>query len=113
LTPIDGGFELSIVVDGTDRVPVALEFWFRPGGELIVGEGGELVAANGTTFLAGGSAKYRLDNSSSRGWTIGPGRSDHRWANLRGAEPPIDGAVPLTIAGFTPFRQRLRLVATA
>lgn len=125
LTPIEGGFEISIGIDGTDRVPVALEFWFRPGGELIAGEGGELVAANGTTFLVGGSAKYRLGNSGQVGptgpgssagpgsWTIGPGRADHRWANLRGAEPPIEGAVPLTIAGFTPFRHRLRLVASA
>jgi hypothetical protein len=110
LMPIEGGFELEIAIDGTDRVPVALEFWFRPGGQLVAGEGGELDAVNGTTFLVGGTAKYRLDKST---WTIGPGRAEHRWANLRGAEPPIENAVPLTLAGFTPFRHRLRMVASS
>lgn len=106
LTPIAGGFELAVAIDGTDRVPVALEFWFRPGGELAAA-GGELVAANGTTFLVGGNAKYRQGQAT---WIIGPGRAEHRWANLRGAEPPIENGTPLTLAGFTPFRHRLRLV---
>jgi len=110
LTPLERGFELEVVIEGTERVPVALEFWFRPGGEIVAGPDGQLVVANGTTFLAGGSAKYRLNKAD---WTIGPGRADHRWANLRGAEPPIENAIPLSLSGFTPFRQRLRMVAAS
>lgn len=110
LTPIEGGFELAIAIDGTERVPVGLEFWFRPGGELVAGPGGELARANGTTFLVGGSARYQLGQSS---WTIGPGLAEHRWASLRGAEPPIENAIPLTLAGFTPFRRQVKVVATA
>ena len=109
LTEIDHGFEMTVTAKGTDRVPMVIEFWFRPGGQLTTATGGELVTANGSTFLATGTAEYVVGRSKI---SIGPGRAEHRWAQLRGAEAPIAEAVPLTIAGFTPFTHQLRIVAT-
>ena len=110
LTPVERGFEMVIQVEGTDRVPVALEFWFRPGGEFQSIAEGQLVAANGSTFLVSGEARYRIGEA---GWIFGPGIAEHRWASLRGAEPPLENAQVVTLAGFTPFRHRLKLVAMA
>jgi len=108
LTPTDNGFELEVRVEGTDRVPVALEFWFRPGGEFQAIANGQIEAANGTNFLLTGEAQYRIGEA---GWKLGPGIAEHRWANLRGADPPLENARPLTLTGFTPFYHRLKLAA--
>lgn len=101
---IRNGFEIKFEAGGTDRVPVVVEFLFRSEGVLQT-EGG-IVEANGTSFLTSGFARYRSGKDSL---TIGPGRADHRWANLRGADPPVPGLVPLTLSGFTPFRHTVRV----
>ena len=108
LTPIERGFELEVRVEGTDRVPVALELWFRPGGELKPSPSGRLLEANGSNFLTAGEAHYKV---SEAGWVVGPGTDGHRWASLRGAEPPLENARPVTITGFTPYHHRFKLVA--
>jgi hypothetical protein len=105
------GLELSIDIQGTERIPIVVECWFRPGGKLQPGkDGAVLTEANGTTFLDSGTAEYQVEGSTLR---VGPGRADHRWAQLRGAEPPLTGAIPLTLAGWTPFTHRLRIVAAS
>jgi hypothetical protein len=102
------GIEVVMDIEGTERVPIVLECWFRPGGKLQPSrDGAELIGANGTTFLQSGTAEYRVGESALR---IGPGRADHRWAQLRGAEPPLAGSLPLTLTGWTPFSHRLRIV---
>ena len=112
VTGADGrGLELSIDIQGTERVPIVVECWFRPGGKLQAGkDGAVLTEANGTTFLVSGTAEYQVGESTLR---IGPGRAEHRWAQLRGAEPPLTGLIPLTLAGWTPFTHRLRIVAAS
>ena len=105
------GVEVAIEIEGTERVPIVLECWFRSGGQLQPAQdGAELIETNGTTFLHSGTAEYRVGESTLR---IGPGRADHRWAQLRGAEPPLPGALPLTLAGWTPFSHRLQIVAAS
>jgi len=105
------GLELSIDIQGTERIPIVVECWFRPGGKLHPGkDGAVLTEANGTTFLVSGTAEYQVGGSTLR---VGPGRADHRWAQLRGAEPPLTGAIPLTLAGWTPFTHRLRIVGAS
>ena len=98
--------KLSVTSSGTDKVPVVIEFWFRPGGTLSAEKDGEIIEVNGTTFLASGFARYQVGADSL---LIGPGKAEHRWANLRGAEAPVAGAIPLTIAGFTPFTQTIKI----
>ncbi|MFZ4628691.1 MAG: hypothetical protein ACOYNR_10230 [Blastocatellia bacterium] len=112
VTGADGrGLELSIDIQGTERIPIVVECWFRPGGKLQAGkDGAVLTAANGTTFLVSGTAEYQVGEATLR---VGPGRAEHRWAQLRGAEPPLTGAIPLTLAGWTPFVHRLRIVAAS
>lgn len=105
---IDSGFELSVDAEGTDRVPLAVEFWFRTGGRLTSLEGREITGANGSNFLPAGYARYTAGSNSL---TIGPCLADHRWASLRGADGPISDAVPLTVSAFTPFRHTFRIVA--
>lgn len=103
---IRNGFEIDFESSGTDKVPVVVEFLFRSEG-VLQAEGG-IVEANGTSFLVSGSARYR---SGKESLTIGPGRADHRWANLRGGDPPVPGLVPLTLSGFTPFRHTVKVTA--
>jgi hypothetical protein len=112
VTGADGrGLELSIDIQGTERIPIVVECWFRPGGKLQAGkDGAVLTEANGTTFLVSGTAEYQVGESALR---VGPGRAEHRWAQLRGAEPPLTGLIPLTLAGWTPFTHRLRIVAAS
>ena len=106
LREVADGFEMLVNSAGTDKVPFVIEFWFRPGGTLSAEKGGELIEANGTTFLASGFARYQVGVDSL---LIGPGKAEHRWANLRGAEAPVAGAISLTIAGFTPFSQTIKI----
>lgn len=102
------GFEIAVTSSGTDKVPFVLELWFRAGGVLSAAKDGELIESNGTTFLAAGYARYQVGADSL---LIGPGKAEHRWADLRGAEPPIPKLIPLTIAGFTPFQHVVKIVA--
>lgn len=107
LREIARGFELMVTSSGTDNVPLVIEFWLRSGGRLVAERGGELIEADGTNFLTGGFARYSV---ASDELVIGPGVADHRWAQLRGAEPALQEAVPVTLAGFTPFSHQVRVV---
>ena len=39
---------------------------------------------------------------------FGPGRAEHTWTDLRGAQPKLD-ALSVYLTGFTPFRATLRI----
>lgn len=102
------GFVLAFDVHGTDRVPVAIELTFRPGGEL----GGEnfqpLREPAGAYLLGyGGYATYRVGDHAIR---ISPGARAHGWTQLRGAEPRLEG-LTLYLTGFTPFKHLLEIQA--
>ena len=101
----DWGIELVIEAKGTDEVPTLIELNFREGGQF---EGQGLVAIEGapeSRYLAKGTAAYTVGQDRLR---IGPGLHEHRWIDVRGAEPRLPGP-SLLLTGFTPFRQILRI----
>lgn len=97
------GFVLEITITGTDGVPVAVEMGFRKEGEL---DGVDPVEGIADAYLlTEGSGEYKC---GERQITFGPGRADHRWTELRGAESKLDlSSVYLT--GFTPFVHTLEI----
>jgi len=91
ITEIAGGFRLRLEAKGTPGVPVAVEVSLRSGGKLE-GVGDDMV-------LASGHATYSLDGDRVR---FGPGLADHRYIQVRGAEPKLPGE-SVYLTGFTPF----------
>jgi len=101
------GFELTLDIQGTDGVPLALEVTLRPGGGLT-GDG--LAAVPGVPnayFLADGFASYEVAGRRVR---VGPGFRRHTWTQLRGAQPRLDG-VTLYLTEFTPLNKTLHFAA--
>ena len=96
-------FVLELSIAGTAGVPVAVEMGFRREGELS-----SVQAVEGTDdayLLADGYGSYEC---GGRRITFGPGRADHRWIELRGAEPKLDlSSVYLT--GYTPFEHTIEI----
>ncbi|HMD83609.1 MAG TPA: hypothetical protein VKO18_02780 [Terriglobia bacterium] len=108
LRETEDGFELSLDIRGTDRVPLALEITLRPGGELT-GDG--LVAVPSVPnayFLGDGFASYEV---AGRRLRVGPGFRRHAWTQLRGAEPRLEG-VTLYLTEFTPLNKTLQFSAS-
>ncbi|MGD0696330.1 MAG: hypothetical protein ABSB82_16025 [Terriglobia bacterium] len=103
----EDGFELSVEVGGTGRVPLALEITLRAGGKLT-GDGlASVPDAPNAYFLEEGFASYELAGYRMR---IGPGFRRHSWVQLRSAEPRLEG-VTLYLTEFTPLKKTLRLAA--
>jgi hypothetical protein len=101
------GFELSLDVSGTERVPLALEIALRPGGQLT-GDGlAPVPDVPNAYLLAEGFASYELSGYRLR---IGPGFRRHTWTQLRGAEPRLEG-VTLYLTEFTPLTKTLQFAA--
>jgi hypothetical protein len=95
------GLEVTFRAKGTDGVPVAIEIALREGGEIL---GVEPVLGTPDAFLLKkGLAEYRMDSDVIQ---FGPGRVDHAYTGVRGAEEkPTGPCVYLT--GFTPFEHTL------
>jgi hypothetical protein len=98
----DGIFELDFDLNGTENVPLAIEFAFRKGGILT---GVEKQNETGTSLLKEGNAKYSFANDVIE---FGPGKAEHSWTSIRGALPKPDGEC-VYVTGFTPFKQRVRI----
>lgn len=97
----NGKFELTLTITGTDRVPVAVEFGFRHGGELRGVEA--LPKAKDTYLLSSGNGQYVYEGQVIE---FGPGQAEHTWTQLRGALPKWDGQ-SVYLTGFTPFKTTL------
>jgi hypothetical protein len=95
-------FEVEIMAQGTNDVPVAVEVSVREEAEVH----GVLPApdAPGAFLLARGYATVRQAGREIR---FGPGVGDHRWTRLRGALPQLPGR-SIYLCGVTPFRHVLR-----
>jgi len=97
-----GGFLIRLQAAGTNDVPVAVEINLDGKGEL---QGAERVPEVGDAWLATGSAAtWRVGGDAIR---IGPGRADHRYTQVRMAEPKMPGP-SLYVTGYTPFDHTLR-----
>lgn len=96
-----GGVSLEISSEGTSGVPLTVEITLRPGGKL---EGAEPLAGRPDAFLLGaGSAVYRTAGGAVR---FGPGFAEHRYVEVRGAQPRLPG-LTVYLCGFTPLRRTL------
>ncbi|MDF9800183.1 hypothetical protein OKW21_005446 [Catalinimonas alkaloidigena] len=97
------GFMLDISVTGTDRVPVALEMAFRKGSKL---SGVTKVEDTEEAYLLeDGYATLKEGDSEIR---FGPGKAEHRWTQLRGALPKLEGQC-VYITGITPFEHQIEI----
>lgn len=104
---VENGFDISMDIGGTDRVPVAVEIALRPGGRLT-GEGLRPVPNQADAhFLAEGYAAYEVAGRSVR---LGPGLRRHGWTQLRGAQPRLPG-LTLYLTAFTPLKHTLQVRA--
>lgn len=99
VVPVQDGFDVHINVEGTPKVPVAIEVNCRDDGEISGCE----VAAPGVLLLPHGYATYTAGQASLR---IGPGLGRHRWTQLRGALPKLPGR-SIYLTGFSPLRHTL------
>ena len=97
------GIEIDISSKGTDRVPVALELIFRPGGTFT----GVIKAASDKDLwlLKDGSGTYKSGDDTI---TFGPGIALHKNITLRGSLPAMD-APTVYLTGFTPFQHTLKI----
>ncbi|MEM7457593.1 MAG: hypothetical protein AAF456_24905, partial [Planctomycetota bacterium] len=98
----DAGLELTVDINGTDNVPFAIELAFGHSGELsgvlpVEGvEGAFLPEDSGFEFESSG------DRIVVRGC-----RANHRWTQIRGAQPKLD-AQCVYITDFSPCRIQLK-----
>ncbi|MBS1834803.1 MAG: hypothetical protein JST65_18940 [Acidobacteria bacterium] len=96
------GFSVRIQSAGTNDVPVAVEVSFAPGGVL---EGCEKLKGEDQYLLpAGKTGSYRVGDDVLK---FGPGLSETRYVNVRGALPKLDGT-SVYLTGYTPFDRTIR-----
>ena len=88
---------VSINIEGTDNVPVAVEMGFKKGGQLSGVE--KVKDIDNAYLLANGYGKYVYGENVIE---FGPGHVAHSWTQLRGALPKMD-ADCVYLTGITPF----------
>ncbi|KAA6434071.1 hypothetical protein FEM33_22585 [Dyadobacter flavalbus] len=98
----ENGMEVEITTSGTQRVPVALELIFRPGGTFTGIS--KIENTKDSWLLKSGTGNYKFSNDTI---TFGPGTGLHKNIALRGALPAMD-APTVYLTGFTPFRHIIR-----
>ena len=95
------GFRLRSRADGTDNVPLAIERAFRPGGQFAQVEPYPKLPE--AYLLKSGFGTYRFERDVIR---FGPGRADHRYVVVRGAQPRVPGAT-VFLTALTPVDQTI------
>jgi hypothetical protein len=95
------GFAVEIRAEGTVGVPVAVEVNFREGGVLEGCEPAHKVEQG--WILKGERGLYRAAKDTMR---FGPGRAEHSYTQIRGAEPKMPGP-SVYLTGYTPFAHTL------
>jgi len=99
----NNSWSMDIKIEGTAEVPVAVELSFRTGGKLSNVKQSE--ESEDIYLLTEGEGQYLFQGS---GIEFGPGKNEHNWTQLRGAEPRIPG-LSVYLTGFTPFRHQLKI----
>ena len=95
LTQTKSGSQIRFQADGFAGVPLAIEITFRDTGRI---EGGERLTPE-TYLLNSPTATYKTGTDTIR---FGPGLSEHRYTQVRGALPRIPGQT-VYLTGFTPL----------
>ena len=109
VTESQGAFELRFDITGHDHVPVAIEFAFRPGGELQ-GSLREVTARDREKvfLLTEGTAVYRVGSDAIE---FGPGEAVHQVLDFSGPSYTAHGAalrapgIRVYITGLTPLNR--------
>ncbi|MCE7064243.1 hypothetical protein [Dyadobacter sp. CY326] len=98
----DNGMQIEIQTSGTERVPIAVELIFRPGGTFT---GATLIEnTKDSWLLKEGMGSYSFNGDTI---TFGPGVASHKNIALRGALPAVE-APTVFLTGFTPFKHTIR-----
>jgi len=101
VTEFSEGFRLRIQASGTDNVPLTIELAFRPGGQFDQVE--PYPKLPDAFVLKSGFGAYRFQRDVIR---FGPGRADHSYVVVRGAEPRVPGAT-VFLTAYTPVDQTI------
>ncbi|SKB93067.1 hypothetical protein [Dyadobacter psychrophilus] len=102
ISETENGMQIEIETTGTERVPLAVELIFRPGGTF---KGlTQIENAKDSWLLKEGTGTYSLNGDSI---SFGPGIALHKNIALRGALPPVE-APTVFLTGFTPFKHTIR-----
>jgi len=99
----DGMFELDFELDGTNRVPLAIEFGFRKDGVL---RGVKKSPHFENSYLfSSKKASYFFEDDEIE---LRSGQADHEWTAIRGGLPKPDGDC-IYVTGFTPFKKKVSI----
>ncbi len=101
VTETSEGFKVRLEAAGTHGVPVAVEINFGDAGRLEGCQPHPEVPQ--CWLLTQGVGSYRLGGHQLR---FGPGRSEHRYIQVRGADPKLPGP-SVYLTAFTPFDHTL------
>jgi len=101
VTETANGFRVRLQAQGTAGVPVAVEVNLREGGTLEGCQPAPRVPD--AWLLPAGHARYRLGGDEIR---FGPGLGEHRYTQVRMAEPKLPGP-SVYLTGYTPFDHSL------
>lgn len=93
---LDNGFDMRVVCEGVDWIPLAVEINLRPGGDL---RGVESTRFEDRYVLREGRATYRMGDDEIR---FGPGKAENTYVDVRGAEAKLPGP-SVYLTGYTPF----------
>ncbi|MCF0063591.1 twin-arginine translocation signal domain-containing protein [Dyadobacter chenwenxiniae] len=102
ISETENGMQIDIQTIGTERVPLAVELIFRPGGTFT-----GLTRIENTKdswLLKEGTGSYSFNGDTI---SFGPGIGLHKNIALRGALPPVE-APTVFLTGFTPFKHTIR-----
>lgn len=103
VSEIENGFELEVDIDGTERVPLAVELIFRAGGKMKnTTAHAEL---EDVYFLEDGFGQYESEGEVI---TFGPALHEHKWVDIRGSLPRLT-APTVYLTGFTPFKKKIQI----
>ncbi len=98
-----GRFSIQFDLGGCDNVPVSVELGFRRSGKI---EQAVPIPDNPECYLLeAGMGQYTLEGQTIE---FGPGHAEHRYTQLRGALPRVDG-LSVYLTGFTPFSRQLTI----
>jgi hypothetical protein len=101
VTETTDGFQVHLRADGTHGVPLAIEINFGQEGHLEGCRPHPEVPQ--CWLLTEGFGIYRVGDHQLR---FGPGRSEHRYVQVRGADPKLPGR-SVYLTAFTPFDHTL------
>lgn len=100
---IENGMDIEIQTNGTERVPLAVELIFRPGGTFSGVT--RLENTKDAWLLKDGTGSYTFNGDTIK---FGPGIGLHKNIVLRGALPAME-APTVFLTGFTPFKHIIRI----